>query len=105
MRPIRLRFTLRTLLLFVAVVAAAAFALRAWRRQVYCLGWAGVWEMNAESMRKEGIAAAAAHQRDRAKSCEVEAAKYIALKHEYERAAYRFWEPIPAGSPRPPELR
>ena len=39
------------------------------------------------------------------RACEADAAEYTELKHAYERAAYRFWEPIPTKTPLPAELR
>jgi hypothetical protein len=105
MRPIRLQFTLTKLMIFVVVAAVAAAGLRAWRRQVYCQGWANVWALNAELMREESLAEWAAFHSDRARACEADAAEYTELKHAYERASYRFWEPIPTKAPLPTELR
>ena len=105
MRPTRLRFTVKNLIIFIAVVALAAATLRAWRRQVYCLGWAEVWAINAKLMGEEAASASVAHHLDRARACEAEASKYTELKHVYERTAYRFWEPLPSESPLPVELR
>jgi hypothetical protein len=105
MRPIRFQFTVKKLMIFMAIAAVAAAGLRAWRRQVYCQGWANVWALNAELMRGEAMAEWDAHHGDRARACENDAAEYTELKHAYERAAYRFWEPIPTEAPLPAELR
>jgi hypothetical protein len=105
MPPMRLRFTLRNLLVLLAIIALGSFGLRSWRRQVYCLGWASVWALNARQMQTEAAMAAAEDRPDRASFCEAQAVTYSELQRKYERTAYRFWEPLPTESPLPRELR
>ncbi len=105
MRLPKARLTIRTMIVAVAVLAVSLGALRAWRKQVYCSGWAAVWALNEEQMQREAGQARLAHNDERAVFCEAEASRYARLRHEYERTANRFWEPVPTHSPRPPELR
>ena len=72
---------------------------------MYCLGWAEVWALNEEQMRREAEEERLAHHIERVALCEAEASRYTRLRHEYERTASRFWEPVPTNAPRPRELR
>jgi hypothetical protein len=105
MRLPRLRFTLRWMMMAVAGVAILISGHRAWRRQVYCSGWAAIWALNEESKRREAENARRAHQERLAAACEAEAARFAGLRSKYERTAVRFWEPVPKDAPAPPELR
>jgi hypothetical protein len=101
----RIRLTVRHAMLAIALVAASLGGMRAWRRHVYCLGWAEVWRINECLMSEEAGRARAAHDDGRADRCEVEASRYAWLRGRYERTADRFWEPLPTDAPAPPELR
>jgi hypothetical protein len=105
MRSPSMRFTLRRMMMAVALLAVAIGGVRAWRRQVYCSGWAAVWAINEESKRRQAVNARLAHHEVRAGACEAEAARFSKLRGEYERTAVRFWEPVPRDSSAPPELR
>jgi hypothetical protein len=105
MRSPSMRFTMRQMMMAVAFLAVSIGVVRAWRRQVYCSGWAEVWAINEESKLREARNARMAHQEGHAVACEGEAARFSRLRGEYERTAFRFWEPVPRDSPAPPELR
>jgi hypothetical protein len=105
MRGLRIRFPLKSLMILVVLTAIVFAGLRAWRRQVYCSGWASVWAINEQQMLEQAAAARTAHDEDRAASCEARAAGFSRLKQEYKRTAGRFWEPLPTDAPRPLELR
>ncbi len=105
MRGLRVRFPLKSLMILVVLTAIGFAGLRAWRRQVYCRGWASVWAINAQQMLEQAAAARTAHDEDRAGSCEASAAEFLRLREEYERTANRFWEPLPTAAPLPSELR
>ena len=105
MRSPSMRFTVRRMMMAVAFLAVSIGGVRAWRRQVYCSGWAAVWAINEDSKRREAVNARLAHHEGHAAACEAEAARFSRLRGEYERTAVRFWEPVPRDSPPPPELR
>jgi hypothetical protein len=99
------RLTVRHAMVAIALAALSLGGMRAWRRHVYCSGWAEVWRINESLMREEAGRARAAHDDGRADRCEVEASRYAWLRGRYERTADRFWEPLPTDAPAPPELR
>jgi hypothetical protein len=100
-----MRFTVGRMMMAVAFLAISIGGVRAWRRQIYCSGWAAVWAINEESKRREAVNARLAHDERHASACETEAARFARLRGEYERTAVRFWEAVPSDSPAPPELR
>ena len=106
MRSLNMRFTVRRMMTAVAVLAVAIGGVRAWRRQVYCSGWAAVWAINEKkSKRREALNARLAHHEGHAAACEAEAARFSRLRGEYERTAVRFWEPVRGTRRHHPELR
>ena len=50
-------------------------------------------------MRREAEQHRQAHRDEKGARCEAQASRYAMLRHEYERTANRFWEPVPVEAP------
>ncbi len=91
----RLRFTVRRMMIAVAVVAVGLAVVVGWTRSVFCLKRAAWHAVHEARLRADGRMLASHSLLIRANLADSDAAEHARLRARYQYVASRPWEPLP----------